>query len=126
MVNVRIDANGLPKGPVYEPTTPAVHRSGVTAIDSSDPPDTSGAVDCAGYQQCHLDITITGTGLQSLDVQVLLWNSRQGSWFAGASRRFYATGSYALTVDARGNILFLKVTDFSGTSFNLSADYTLS
>lgn len=126
MPNVRIDANGLPKAPVFEMTTPAVHRSGVTAVDAADPVDTSGAVDCSGYQNCRFDIAITGTGFTSLDVQVLFWNSRQSKWFVGASRRFESTGNHSIMADARGGIVFLKVSAFSGTSFNLSADYLLS
>lgn len=126
MANVRIDQNGVPKGPVYEHTAPAAHRSGVTAVDTSDPADTSGAVDCAGYRQCRFDITLTGTGFTSLEVQALFWNSRQSLWFAGGSRKFTSTGRYALAVDAQGSYVFLKVTAFSGTSFSLSADYALS
>lgn len=126
MANVRLDSNGIPKGPVFEPTAPLVHRSGVTAVDASDPADTSGAVDCAGYQVCRFDITITGTGFTSLTVQALFWNSRQSLWFGGASRQFTTTGKHSLVVEARGAIGFLKVTEFSGTSFNLSADYSLN
>jgi hypothetical protein len=126
MANVRIDANGLPKGLVYEASYPAVHRSGITAVDASNPPDTSGAVDCTGYECARFDIGITGTSFQSLDVQVLFWNARQGVWCGGGSRRFTATGTYALVVDARGAMIFLKVTAFSGTSFNFSADYVVS
>ncbi len=127
MANVRIDQNGVPKGPVYETTTPLVHRSGVTTVDSSDPEGTSGAVDCSGYEYCRFDITISGTGFNSLDVQVIFWNSRQSKWFGGASKRFTATGQYALAVaDARGSVVFVKVTAFSGTSFTFSADYMLS
>ncbi|MBI4299034.1 MAG: hypothetical protein HY666_04655 [Chloroflexi bacterium] len=126
MANVRIDQNGLPKGPIFEPTSPAAHRSGVAAVDASDPADTSGAVDSVGYQDCRLDITITGTGFTSLDVQVLFWNSRQSKWFGGASRQFTSTGQHALSVEARGSIIFLKVVAFSGTSFTLGTDYSLS
>lgn len=126
MANVRIDQNGIPKGPVYETTTPLQHRSGVAAVDASDPEGTSGAVDASGYRQCRFDITITGTGFTSLDVQVLFRNSRQSLWFGGARHQFTATGRHALTVEARGAILFLKVVAFSGTSFSLSADYALS
>ena len=126
MANVRIDENGLPKGPVYEHTTPVAHRSGVTAVDASDPASTSGAIDCAGYRQCRFDITITGAGFTSLDVQAIFWNSRQSLWFAGGSRKFTSTGQHALVVDAQGSYVFLKVTAFSGTSFSLSADYALS
>lgn len=126
MANVRIDENGVPKGPVYEHTTPAVHRTAVTAVDSSDPGDTSGAVDCAGYRQCRFDITVTGTGFTSLEVQAIFWNSRQSLWFAGGTRKLTTIGQHALVVDAQGSYVFLKVTAFSGTSFSLSADYALS
>jgi len=125
MANVRIDANGVPKGFVYETTYPAAHRSGVTAVDASDPSGTSGAVDCAGYEEARFDITIGGTSFQSLDVQVLFWNSRVGVWCGGGSRRFTTTGRHALVVDTRGALVFLKVTAFSGTSFTLDADYLL-
>lgn len=126
MPNVRIDANGLPKGPVFEATAPAVHRSGVTAVDAADPSDASGAVNAAGYQHCRFDITITGSGFQSLTVQAIFWNPRQSLWFGGASCQFTSTGRHAFQVEARGGTVFLKVTAFSGTSFTLGADYSLS
>jgi len=126
MPNVRLDANGLPKAPVYEATGPLVHRSGVTAMDAADPADASGAVDCAGYQECRFDITITGVAFTSLEVAALFWNSRQSKWFTGASRLYTATGQHALAVEARGSFVYLKVVAFSGTSFSLSADSILS
>lgn len=126
MANVRIDQHGVPKGPVYEWTTPALHRSGVTAVDTSDPEGTEGAVNCAGYQCCRFDLTISGTDFESLEVQVLFWNSGQSKWFGGAGKRFTTVGQHAVEVEARGSNIFLKVTAFSGTSFNLSADYVLS
>ncbi len=126
MANVKLDANGIPKGPVFEPTAPAVHRSGVTAVDAADPADASGAVDTSGCEQCRFDVTVTGTGFTSLDVQVLFWNPRQSLWFGGAQRQLTATGRYALAADARGALVYLKVIAFSGTSFSLSADYALS
>ena len=126
MANVRIDENGVPKGPVYEQTAPTVHRSGVTAVDSSDPGDTSGAVDCAGYRQCRFDITLTGVSVTSLEVQAIFWNSRQSLWFGGGKRSFSSTGQHSLLVPCRGQKLFLKVTGFAGTSFSLDVDYALS
>jgi len=107
-------------------TQPKVHRSNITAVDSADPSDTSGAVDTKGYKECRFDIAISGTGFQSLEVQVLFWNLRQELWFGGGMRTFTSTGRHTLAVDDRGAIIFLKVTAFSGTSFSLSADYTLS
>lgn len=112
-------------GDIYS-TQPKLHRSGVTAVDTSDPADTSGAVECKGYKECRFDITITGTDFQSLEVQALFWNPRQEKWMGGGKRTFASTGQHVLVVDCRGAIIFLKVTAFSGTSFSLSADYVLS
>ncbi|MBI4301762.1 MAG: hypothetical protein HY664_04065, partial [Chloroflexi bacterium] len=85
------------------------------------------AIDAVGYEYCRFDITVTGSGFNSLDVQVIFWNPRQSLWFSGASRQFTATGRYCLAVpDVRGSLTFLKITAFSGTSFSLSADYLLS
>lgn len=106
-------------------TQPKLHRSNVTTIDTVDPADTSGAIDSKGYKECRFDITITGT-INSLEVQALFWNPRQGKWWGGGKRTFTTTGQHALVVDSRGAIIFLKVTAFSGTSFSLSADYVLS
>ena len=107
-------------------TQPKVHRSSITAVDSADPADTSGAMDSKGYRECRFDIAISGTGFESLEVQTLFWNPRQELWFGGGTRTFTSTGRHTLAVDCRGAIVFLKVTAFSGTSFSLSADYTLS
>ncbi|MBI4300607.1 MAG: hypothetical protein HY677_05685 [Chloroflexi bacterium] len=126
MTNVRIDQNGIPKAPVLDPTAPLLHRSGVTAVDAGDPADAGGAVDCAGYERCRFDISITGAGFTSLTVQILFWNSRQSLWFGGASRQFTSTGQHTLDVDARGATIFLKVTAATATTFSLAADYALS
>jgi hypothetical protein len=113
-------------GPAYDPLAPLQHRASITAVDSSDPGDTSGAVDCAGFHECRFDITLAGTGFTSLEVAAIFWNSRQSKWFTGASKVFTATGQHALAVDVRGAIVFLKVVAFTGTSFTLDADNVLS
>lgn len=127
MPNVRLDQNGIPKAPVYEPATTLAHRSGVTAVDGSDPVGAGGGIDCGGYEYLRLDVAVAGVAVSSLTVQVLLWNARQSLWFGGASRTFTATGRYAIAVpDVRGAVVYLKVTAFTGTSFSLTADATLS
>ena len=55
MTNARIDANGLSKAPVYDPTAPLVLRSGVTVIDASDPAESAG-IDTASYRECRFDL----------------------------------------------------------------------
>ena len=107
-------------------TQPKLHRSSITTVDTSNPANTSGAVDSRGYKECRFDITITGTDLASLEAQVIFWNPRQEKWFGGGKRIFTSTGQHALVVDSRGAIIFLKVTAFSGTSFSIEADYSLS
>jgi hypothetical protein len=107
-------------------TQPKLHRSGVTTVDTSDPADTSGAINSEGYKECRFDITISGTDFTSLEAQVIFWNPRLEKWFGGSKRTFTVTGQHALVVDSRGAIIFLKVTAFSGTSFSLEADYSLS
>ena len=106
-------------------TLPKLHRSGVTAVDTEDPAVDAG-IDTKGYKECRFDIAITGTGFASLEVQVLFWNPRQESWWGGGRRTFTATGKYAIAVESRGAIVFLKIVAFSGTSFSLAADYSLS
>ncbi|MFN3975164.1 MAG: hypothetical protein ACK4K2_07845 [Dehalococcoidia bacterium] len=125
MPNVRLDANGIPKGPVYDPTTPAVHRANVTAVDSTDPAESAG-INADGYEECRFDLDITGTGFTSLTVQTIFWNARQGAWFAGGERQFTATGRYALAVPVRGQKVFLKVKAAAAASFTVQVDYTLS
>ena len=125
MTNVRLDANGLPKAPVYDPTAQAVHRAGVTAVDAADPAVDAG-IDTQGYEECRLDLDISAVGLTSLRVGVLFWNSRLGAWFLGGEREFTAPGRQSLVVACRGQRAFLKVLSFSGTSFTLNVDYCLS
>ena len=55
MANVRIDAQGVPKGPIYEWTAPALHRQ-VTAVDSADPTTKAQGIDAAGYRTARFDI----------------------------------------------------------------------
>ena len=107
-------------------TQPKLHRSNVPSVDVTDPADTSGAVESRGYKECRFDVTISGNDFSNLEMQVIFWNPRQEKWFGGGKRTFTATGQHALVVDARGAIIFLKVTAFSGTSFSLSADYALN
>ena len=125
MTNVRIDANGLPKAPVYDATAPLQHRSAVTVVDASDPAESAG-IDTAGYQECRLDLDLSGVAVTSLEVQAIFWNPRQSLWFGGGKRGFGNTGRHSLVVPCRGQKLFLKVTGFVGTSFNLDVDYALS
>jgi hypothetical protein len=113
-------------GPAYNPLAPLAHRNSVTAVDASDPADTTGAVDCEGFQECRFELTLAGVDLTSLEVAALFWNARQSKWFTGGSRVFTSTGQHALVATVRGAVVFLKVVAFTGTSFTLDVDYVLS
>ncbi|MBM3947248.1 MAG: hypothetical protein FJ315_07630 [SAR202 cluster bacterium] len=125
MTNVRLDANGMPKAPVYDATAPLAHRSAVTAVDGADPAESAG-IDTSGYRECRLDLDLSGVGVTSLEVQALFWNPRVSAWFGGGRYSVTSTGRHALLVACRGQKVFLKVTGFSGTSFSLGVDYCLS
>lgn len=125
MVDVRIDSQGVPKGPTYEWTVPALHRQ-VTAVDSTNPTAKAQGVDGSGYRRARFDIdTTASSGLTALTVQLLVWNETAGRYFAGAERQF-SQGELAanpvpsLEVESRGAVLFLKVTAATATSLSLS------
>ncbi|GBD14546.1 hypothetical protein HRbin25_00424 [bacterium HR25] len=131
MANVRIDAQGVPKGPVYEQTTPQLHRGPLTAPDSADPTSASQGVDCAGYRMVRFDIdTVGSVGLTSLEVQLLVWNATAGRYFAGARRRFtqeeLALGSPSLEVEVRGATVFLKLVSAQASSLSVAIYASLS
>ncbi|MDP2948696.1 MAG: hypothetical protein Q8P22_04080 [Chloroflexota bacterium] len=132
MANVRIDSQGVPKGPIYEETTPILHRSGLTAVDAADPTSASQGLDCAGYRNVRFDVDTTGSsGLTALKVQLLVWNATSGKYFRGAERSFAAADLAAnpipsLEAEVRGAIVFLKVVSATATSLVVSVYASLS
>ena len=126
MANVRIDSQGVPKAPVYEVTTPVLHRSNVTAVDSADPTSASQGFDCAGYRTVRFDIDTSGSvGLTALTVLLLVWNPTAGKYFRGSPRSFDAADLAAnpvpsLEAEVRGAVVFLKVAAATATSLSLN------
>jgi hypothetical protein len=132
MANVRIDAQGVPKAPVYEGTTPVLHRAGLTGADAADPASASAGLDCVGYRNVRFDLDTSGSaGLIALAVQLLVWNPTAGKYFQGAERRFdeddlAANPIPSLEAEVRGAVVFLKVAQATATSVNLSVYASLS
>ena len=132
MANVRIDAQGVPKAPVYEETTPVLHRAGLTGADPADPSSAGAGLDCAGYRNVRFDLDTGGSvGLTALTVQLLAWNATAGKYFRGAERRFdeddlAANPIPSLEVEVRGAIVFLKVVQATAASLSLSVYASLS
>jgi hypothetical protein len=132
MANVRIDAQGVPKAPVYEATTPVVHRAGLTGADAADPASASDGLDCVGYRNVRFDLDTSGSvGLTALAVQLLVWNPTAAKYFRGAERRFdeedlAANPIPSLEAEVRGAVVFLKVAQVTASSLSLSVYASLS
>ena len=131
MANVRIDAQGVPKGPIYEWTAPALHRQ-VAAVDSADPTTKAQGIDAAGYRTARFDIdTSQSVGLTALKVQLLVWNEAAGKYFRGAEKSFAAADLSANPVpsveaEVRGAAVFMKVVSATATTLSLSVYASLS
>ena len=132
MANVRIDSQGVPKGPVYEETTPILHRSDLTAADPSDPTSASEGLDCSGYRNVRFDVDTSGsTGFTSLKVQLLVWDATAGKYFRGGERSFdqeelTANPIPSLEAEVRGATVFLKVVSATAASLSISVYASLS
>lgn len=132
MANVRIDSQGVPKGPVYEETTPILHRSGLTAADPSDPTSASAGVDCSGYRNIRFDMDTSGSAnLTALKVQLLVWDATAGKYFRGSERSFgqeelAANAIPSLEAEVRGATVFLKVVSATAASLSISVYACLS
>ena len=123
MANVRIDANGVPKAPVYEQATPVLHRSGVTTVDASDPEDAVDGIDCAGFEvvDFDLDVTLDGTG-PMVEVAAIHYDATADAWFAGESAFLTASGRYRFRSHVRGATVYLKVVALTGDTPTLDLD----
>ena len=132
MANVRIDSQGVPKGPVYEETTPILHRSDLTAADPSDPTSASDGLDCTGYRSIRFDVDTSGsTDLTALKVQLLVWDATAGKYFRGGERSFgqeelTANPIPSLEAEVRGATVFLKVVSATAASLSISVYASLS
>ncbi len=132
MANVRIDSQGVPKGPVYEETTPVLHRGGLMAADASDPTSASEAVDCTGYRNVRFDVDTSGsTDLTALEVQLLVWDATAAKYFRGGERSFdqeelAANPIPSLEGEVRGATVFLKVVSATAASLSISVYASLS
>jgi hypothetical protein len=132
VANVRIDSQGVPKGPVYEETTPVLHRSGLTAADASDPTSASEGVDCGGYRNVRFDVDTAGSSeLTALKVQLLVWDATAAKYFRGGERSFgqeelAANPIPSLEAEVRGATVFLKLVSATAASLLVSVYACLS
>jgi hypothetical protein len=132
VANVRIDSQGIPKGPVYEETMPILHRSGLTAADPSDPTSAGEGVDCTGYRSIRFDVDASeSTDLTALVLQLLVWDATAAKYFRGSERSFSqeelaANPIPSLEAEVRGATVFLKVVSATAASLSISVHASLS
>jgi len=123
MADVRIDANGVPKGAVVEQAGTVLHRSGVTEVDAGDPASASDGVDAAGFLAVDFDLEVTlGGDDPLLEVTPLFLDPVAEAWFRGEPAFFVASGRYRLRTEARGATVFLAVTALEGDTPTLDLD----
>ncbi len=123
MADVRIDANGVPKGAVVEQTAAALHRAAVTEVDEGDPASPSDGVDAEGYLAVDFDLDVTlGGDDPVLEVTPLFLDAGAEAWFRGEPAFFTASGRYRLRTEARGATVFLAVTGLEGDTPTLDLD----
>lgn len=121
MANVRIDQNGVPKHAVFEQTAPVVHRSGVTAVDGSDPVGATSGVASDGYAAVDFDVDVTLGGTNPMvEVAPIYHDATSNTWFRGESAFFTSSGRYRVRAETRGATVYLKVLALTGTSPTLS------
>jgi hypothetical protein len=120
LANVRIDANGAPKGAVWEQTVPVAHRGNVTAADGADPAQAGGVV-TEGYEvvDFDLDVTLGGTN-PTVEVAPIHYDATAAAWFRGASTTYSASGRFRVRATARGALTYLKVIALTGTTPTLA------
>ncbi len=112
---------------------PKLHRKDVTSVDTQDPPLSDG-IDCEGFKRCRFDLIVQGTNITILKVKLLRWNTAINTWFPNGTsvklndaEGFLASGGKVTLVEdeALGATVFLKVSEFIGDTFNLTAYYVL-
>ncbi len=123
MADVRIDANGVPKGAVVEQVGTVLHRSAVTEVDEGDPASASDGVDASGFVAVDFDLDVTlGGDAPLLEVTPLFLSGVTEAWFRGEPAYFTSSGRYRLRTEARGATVFLAVTALEGDEPTLDLD----
>lgn len=121
MANVRIDDNGIAKGDVFEHRPAVLHRSGVTAVDVTDPASPAEGVEVDGFRFIDFDVDVTLGGTDPLvEIAPMFYDAAADAWFAGAASFVAQSGRSRLRVEALGSVTYLQVRSLSGTAPTLS------
>ena len=107
-------------------SVPKAHRTGLTAVDASDPVTNADAIDTGESEQCRFDVSLnSGTPTYPVEVQVLFWNDRLGAYVRGATASLSELPA-SVTAAVRGAKVFCKVITLAGTAPNITIDFALA
>jgi len=128
------DTQGFPIVEASKETS-TVHRSAVTVEDTlaeNDPDnDGSSGLDASGYRVATFDIKIAGVDFEEILLVLARWNPIAGLWFHDVKESwdkgfFTEVGTYSIQVEVRAGLVFMKVVNFVGTSFQVDVWVALS
>jgi hypothetical protein len=132
MANVRIDQNGVPKGPIVDPVTVAAHRTDIAAAEGATPPaanNSAWAANPGGYAKARVFAYVDFTGGTNPYVVVRPWLRSGGtSGKVGKGEAVTITGDdqVAIDVDVDGDDLLVYVESVSGSPTSFDVDLSVS
>lgn len=132
MANVRLDQNGIPKGPVADPLPLVTHRSNIAAADGATPPAANSGLWTANPGGCataRVYAYVTFTGGTNPYVVLRPWLRSDGaSGRVGKGQALTVTGTdqVAIDVDTSGDDLLVYVESLAGAPSSTDVDLYVS
>lgn len=134
MANVRIDANGLAKGPIADPLAPQDHRLNIAAADGTTAPAASHsawASNPGGFAKCRVFAYVTFTGGSSPNAVLRPWlrspsGSTSGKVGKGEAVTVVGTDQVAFDVQADGDDILVFVEAVNGSPTSTDVDLYIS
>ena len=134
MANVRIDENGLPKGPIADPLAAQDHRLNITAADGAAAPaanNASWATNPGGFARCRVFAYVTFTGGSSPSAVLRPWlrspsGSTSGKVGKGESVQAFGSDQVAFDVDVDGDDILVLVETINGSPTSTDIDLFIS
>ena len=131
MANVRIDANGIPKGPIADPLAPADHRLNRSAADSGIPAASHSdwASNPGGFEKARVFAYVDFTGGTNPYLVLRPWLRNGGSsGKVGKGQAVTITGDDQVAVDVQvdGDDLLVFVESITGSPTTTDVDLYVS
>lgn len=105
--------NEFPRLPGY-----SLHRSRLTAADSSNSTNVGDGVDSYPFRDAILHVNLVSGTLSSLALEILYWNSATGAFVSSNPAQTFTgiTGSVSIAITPMGRRFFVKATTLTGTN----------